>query len=444
MDQVGFVDAATASELLGVATDAIRQVLHGAWWKLTGDEQLDLARQLEVFARTTAAVQIHAAGEIDLAGTAAKHSATSTGALLSQLLTITVGEARSRVHLARQICDTLQPTGDLTGPTLPVLGAALEAGLIGTDHARTITTTMRDLPTGIAPDVRDRAETHLVEQAQQFEPRHFATLAAHLITTLDPDGTLDDRDPASKAELHIGTRNPATGLTPISGRLDDLGIATVRTALDGLAAPCPAATDGTRDTRPAATRHAHALIAALRHALDAGTLPTQGGQRPHLTVTITLADLENLTAKALLDDGTLLSPAATRALLCDANILPAVLGGHGEVLDIGRASRTFPQAIRRAITLRDRGCIWPGCDRPADLGRLPPRHPLVPRRTHLPHQRRPPLPPSSPRNPPHRMGNPLRPRRPPRTHPTPPPRPHPTTQRNTLHRTNLLIRVVPR
>ncbi len=365
MDQSGFVDAATASALLQVATDAIRQVMHGAWWKLSADEQLDLAHQLEVFARITAATQIHAAGEIDLAGTAAAHSATSAGALLSQLLHITTGEATSRVRLARQICDTLQPSGDLVGPQLPALGEALEAGQLSTDHARTIITTLRDLPAGITPEVRERAEAHLVQDAQMFEPRHFATLAAHLVNTLDPDGTLDDRDPAAKAELHIGTRNPATGLTPITGRLDDLGIATVRTALDGLAAPNPADADGSRDTRPAATRQAHALIAALRHALDAGTLPTQGGQRPHLTVTITLADLENLKAKAQLDDGTLLTPAATRALLCDANVIPAVLGGAGEILDIGRASRTFPIAVRRAIVLRDRGCIWPGCDRPA-------------------------------------------------------------------------------
>jgi hypothetical protein len=33
-------------------------------------------------------------------------------------------------------------------------------------------------------------------------------------------------------------------------------------------------------------------------------------------------------------------------------------------LDIGR-SRTVPPAIRRAVQLRDRGCAWPRCGRPA-------------------------------------------------------------------------------
>jgi hypothetical protein len=66
----------------------------------------------------------------------------------------------------------------------------------------------------------------------------------------------------------------------------------------------------------------------------------------------------------MLDGGTLLSPGATRRLLCDAAIIPAVLGGNSEVLDVGRSTRTFTTATRRAIALRDQGCIWPGCDRP--------------------------------------------------------------------------------
>jgi hypothetical protein len=50
-------------------------------------------------------------------------------------------------------------------------------------------------------------------------------------------------------------------------------------------------------------------------------------------------------------------------LACDARIVPAVLGGASQVLDVGAASRSYPAAIRRAITLRDRGCSWPGCNR---------------------------------------------------------------------------------
>ncbi|UVJ40851.1 HNH endonuclease signature motif containing protein [Arthrobacter sp. CJ23] len=54
-----------------------------------------------------------------------------------------------------------------------------------------------------------------------------------------------------------------------------------------------------------------------------------------------------------------------RQLACDADIIPLVLGGAGQVLDIGRASRIFPPHIRKAITARDKGCAFPGCTIPA-------------------------------------------------------------------------------
>jgi hypothetical protein len=153
-------------------------------------------------------------------------------------------------------------------------------------------------------------------------------------------------------------------LTTIHGRLDDLGVATLRTAIDGLAAPAPGI-DGSRDVRPAAMRRAHALIALCEFALSQRGVPArQGGERPHVTVTLNWDVIHRTIGTAFLDDGHPVSPATVRRLLCDATVIPAVLGGAGEVLDLGRSARTFNRATRRAITLRDKGCAWPGCDRP--------------------------------------------------------------------------------
>jgi len=41
-----------------------------------------------------------------------------------------------------------------------------------------------------------------------------------------------------------------------------------------------------------------------------------------------------------------------------------VLGAASEPLDVGRATRLIPPAIRRALIARDRGCAFPGCRRP--------------------------------------------------------------------------------
>ncbi|MGH3792150.1 MAG: HNH endonuclease signature motif containing protein [Pseudonocardiaceae bacterium] len=55
--------------------------------------------------------------------------------------------------------------------------------------------------------------------------------------------------------------------------------------------------------------------------------------------------------------------AQTRLAACDAKIIPVVLSGDSEPLDVGRAMRTVPLGIRRALVARDRGCTFPGCDR---------------------------------------------------------------------------------
>ena len=51
-------------------------------------------------------------------------------------------------------------------------------------------------------------------------------------------------------------------------------------------------------------------------------------------------------------------------LCCDAAAVPIVLNGAGQPLDVGRATRTIPDGLRRAVAARDKGCAHPGCGRP--------------------------------------------------------------------------------
>ncbi|MCC6438932.1 MAG: HNH endonuclease [Acidimicrobiales bacterium] len=50
---------------------------------------------------------------------------------------------------------------------------------------------------------------------------------------------------------------------------------------------------------------------------------------------------------------------------CDSPWVRVVLGAHSEVLDVGRATRQWPEGIWNAIVQRDRTCRFPHCDRPA-------------------------------------------------------------------------------
>lgn len=60
-----------------------------------------------------------------------------------------------------------------------------------------------------------------------------------------------------------------------------------------------------------------------------------------------------------------LSARSIRRIACDADLIPLVLGGEGQILDIGRAGRLFPPHMRRALVARDRGCAFPDCTIPA-------------------------------------------------------------------------------
>ena len=51
-------------------------------------------------------------------------------------------------------------------------------------------------------------------------------------------------------------------------------------------------------------------------------------------------------------------------LACDAAVVPVVMGGKGQPLDVGRLTRTIPDGLRRAVAARAAGCEFPGCGRP--------------------------------------------------------------------------------
>jgi hypothetical protein len=59
-----------------------------------------------------------------------------------------------------------------------------------------------------------------------------------------------------------------------------------------------------------------------------------------------------------------ISASTARRIAADANIIPIVLNGASEVLDMGRAQRLFTAKQKLALAERDGGCAWPGCPHP--------------------------------------------------------------------------------
>ena len=45
---------------------------------------------------------------------------------------------------------------------------------------------------------------------------------------------------------------------------------------------------------------------------------------------------------------------------CDSTVSRIVTAGASQVIDVGRATRTIPPALRRAVSARDGSCVGPG------------------------------------------------------------------------------------
>ena len=283
--------------------------------------------------------------------------------LQHDLLHVTPREAQRRLTQAEAVLPRRGLAGVQIPARLPATGQALQEGAIGVDHVDAIVRHLSDLPAAVPPAEVQRAEQTLVGIAGSADARIVAKAGQRFRAWLDQDGHPPSDDPilTGRNELQVVTRSNGQ----LCGRftLDAETSALAQTVLSALTAPKPDNPDEPR--RSPAERRGEALAEVFRLAADTGQLPAEGGQKPHVTVTIPLRLLQEGVGRATLGDATTLSPQAARYLACDAQVVPAVLGTTSAPLDIGRADRIVPAAIRRALELRDRGCAFPSCDRPA-------------------------------------------------------------------------------
>ena len=240
----------------------------------------------------------------------------------------------------------------------PAVDEAFGRGEISQAHVAVLSRTARQ----VGVEHVAASEDLLVEVAGRYDPERLRLATQRLRYCLDPDGA--DRDAVKAYERReLGVAPTIWGMVAIQGLLDPTGGATVLAALNALTPP-----PREDDPRTAGQRRADALTGLCRRALDAGELPQVNGEKPHVLVTVSHETLMRRVgaAPAQLAWTGPITAADARLLACDCDVIPAVLGSAGEVLDIGRKSRVWPIAIRRAIELRDRTCRYLDCAAPAE------------------------------------------------------------------------------
>jgi len=346
-------------QVIAACSDEVRSSLPG----LDDNAVLDLARGMESASRMMYSVLLDTFAEIDSRQLAAQAGFRSTAALVGELVHLSRTEARLRAQQATQLGVRRGLTGQPLAPQLPETAAALAAGEIGPAHARIITEIMNAVPAATPAPQRAQVETDLAGHARTFGPTELAKLGQRLLAHLDPDGPEPhDEDPAPAAgELRLCNRRD--GRLGFEGWFDAEHGPQFQGLIDQLAAPRPLSPD-IPDPRSTEQRQADALLEICGLARAAQECPTTGGEPPHVSVTIGWEALRAELGAALLDYGRHLGAADARRWACDCKIIPVVLGGESEPLDVGRTSRTVPLGIRRALTSRDLGCAFPGCDRP--------------------------------------------------------------------------------
>ena len=109
-------------------------------------------------------------------------------------------------------------------------------------------------------------------------------------------------------------------------------------------------------------RRADALVALADAALKSESDARGNADRYQVMVHVDAAALVNddLFGRSGLADGPLLPPETIRRLGCDCSIV-STIERDGEILSVGRKTRTIPTPIKRALRARDRHCRFPGC-----------------------------------------------------------------------------------
>jgi len=370
-----------------VLADASAAVAAVPAWQLSDADLVAALRGDRVAEAQRVAARLSLVRELDVRGYAVGLGCASTKTWLANELLLDGRVAAADVRAARQ----LDPVGDVPPAPgtvmsqlqggevqLAATGRALLAGEVSRAHADVIATAVRALPTKAGAslaerdDLHARAEASLLEVCARLAPEQVRRCADHIRHLVDPDGVLvDERDAVTRSTLWIKSDAEGAGYR-LGGTTDAVTGAQLITWIDAHSAPHPVLNVDTgameHDPRLPETRRGHAFAELVRLAANADE-SVSGGTSTHLVVTTTLETLqaklgERGIACADTENGQSLSAAAVRLLACDTTVIPIVLGAASEPLDVGRATRTIPVGIRRALTARDEQCAFPGCDRP--------------------------------------------------------------------------------
>ena len=269
--------------------------------------------------------------------------------------------AREKVRVARALGD------------LPLMSEAMKRGELSYSKVRALTRV-----------AQPETEKELVELGRAGTAAHIERVVRAWRRIDRSVEAADDelRDALSRVTTHIDEN----GMFVIRGRLAPEAGEVLMKALDAAGEKLFA--EQGEDRPPAGKVRADALTLVAESALKGGLDPGSGGDRYQVVVHVSDEALKApeeapapgctsyASAEAFAPRGSAETPQChgawfgdshvpvsaetARRIACDAGKV-RMTHRSGQVLSVGRKTRTIPPPIRRALEFRDQGCRFPGC-----------------------------------------------------------------------------------
>ena len=352
-------DSASRRAEIRAATRTVTELV-ASLWQVQGAELGTLLGELDALAAVACGARVAVVGEAESRGEIAASQAGSTaGWVAEHAPTLAAGSGAGQV--ARLVRECARP--DMT-----IVQAAAVSGQVSVSTALTVVSEFARLKPRLREEAAPTVLQGLLDMGIADGPKGVRSLRPALLAAHGADGEF--QADADTAERLVSLSRPSTdelGALTYQLILDPVGAAALEAAIGPLSAPVPGP-DSERDPRSPQLRRGQALIEVCRRATSAGDRPPSG-VKTTLMLTMSYDDLAARTGAATVigsaQGGSLIAPETARRLACDANVIPTVLGGRGEILDQGRSTRLATPGQLAALWLRDAGCSFPGCTTPA-------------------------------------------------------------------------------
>ncbi|MFF1822974.1 DUF222 domain-containing protein [Kribbella sp. NPDC058245] len=358
--------------------------------------------------------ELQLTGRLDETGTAQELGARDTVELVSQRYRLNPGDVRKDLKYSAALGKYPAVVDALPDPTDPSHPAVLDPAL-----AKVIVTTLEKAPATVPVDVLEVAEEQMINAARISNPRELTKFGQEVLARLDTDGAEPAEDEARAKEslrvrqvdggvkfsgfvagasgeqlltqIHAGAKPHKTidgerdprplevrqvdafkgVLDAAAGNPDHPGVPHITVTIDfndlkthlgtvteaaATNTPAPTPTGGTGSTSapgPAGTPSTTDSTKAAGTSDAVGMAGTTGAVGSPDGV----GAVRSSGAVGEMVFGGNLSASAVRLLACDAAILPIVLGGDSQPLDVGTEQRFVNRYIRRALNKRDKGCV---------------------------------------------------------------------------------------